>query len=126
MKVTTRSTFKNYKGRSIGYDTYYNIITLFFKKVVQRIFKGEVFELPESLGKIYILKKENSINKASIDFKKTNENKKLGINQTVMRTNPYYHTFVWTHTSNDGNTSKANFSFVATYDNNREIPKHFN
>jgi len=119
--------------------TLYNHLNITFKKyteivrdkyitnIVERIFEGEVFDIPKSLGKIYIQKKKmpvallNESKALKIDFMKSAEIGKRVVHLNEHSNNHRYR-IAWL-TGKKIFTGSRTYKFIPTRANNRRLAK---
>lgn len=121
--IKTRDFFNSYSGECDDINKFKTIIVTFFQVVIGELLNGYQVELPY-LG---ILKMRKNAPSRSKNWFKTNENKKLGINEPVYREKKPWYSYYW-----DKNISmkeinshaKSHFELVITSTNNKLIPKN--
>lgn len=80
---------------NVDYKLFRSVICRFNKLIIQEILRGYNFKLPYFLGSIFILRVERNFGNNKIDWGKTNELKKKGINRHVYFTSEWWCRWYW-------------------------------
>ena len=122
---TLVQAYKEYEDfYKVGYKTYRSICQDFNKLIIDDILlKAKEFKMPYRLGSLRILKKEmnysSSKNKLKIDWKKTNEHKKV-IYHLNDHTDGFNYRWLWSKKKAIVK-NKSVYSFQATRTNKRRL-----
>jgi hypothetical protein len=125
-KITFNDFYKSYKG-NVNRKLFKNILYVFFKKLALLILQGESIYMPYGLG-YFRMRKIYRTHALQVDFFKTNQNKKEGIDRVEYRTDEYYYEFSWFKKLHKYEKTSTNdfFKFEATYHIARTIPQYHN
>lgn len=124
-KITFDDFYKSYTG-SANRKLFKNILYVFFKKLAILILEGEAIHIPFGLG-CFKMRKIFRTHSLQVDFNKTNQNKKEGIDRVEYRTDEYYYQFSWFKKEHKFKISTNDyFKFETTYHIARTIPKYHN
>jgi hypothetical protein len=96
---TAVDMYRYYKERNPGTDVTYTqfkyILSLYNKKVADRLLKGDIVNLGNRVGKLRIKKVARDFNKKTVDWNSTNQLKAQGINKLVFFTDEYWYRWAW-------------------------------